>query len=398
MIALRRLGLVVAVLLTLGAQVTARPATSHAPVRMFVGSLLTNPANARADARAGLTMAMLQVGWKQAQPVRGRGLSRPYVAELRRAYATYRAAGLAVTLDPGLQYPPDWIFRLDGRSTRFIDQYGNVWRGGPGEDVPDAVHDPAVRRAERSYLSLLSRALEADSFAAVRAGGLLDGELHLPPSDYDGHDDDWWSFGAAALDESGGHVYRPGISPDNPMSDAAFLRKYLAAVANYQDFIVEATARAFHAAIEVLYPSFGARPGDEQAAVRTGLDGQSPRTDEIVMGDVPALLVPRIPAERRRAGTDLRIVAYTTWLDGPNVGTTQQSESPIAYLASLATPRGIPLAGENTAADANSAAALALCATRARHYHLLGFMWFDDATLNQPNGLTTRDLARAVPA
>ncbi len=395
MIIVRRIGLA-GLLMVLAATITTAPQARSDSLRPFVGTLMTNPAQADADARAGLSMAMLQVAWSQAQPVQGGGLSASYLAQVERVYRTFRAAGLQVTLDPGLQYPPNWVFHLGGASTRFVDQYGDTWAGGSGENVPDAVFDPAVQTAEANYLGLLAKALGADSFAAVRAGGLLDGELHLPPMDYAGHDDDWWAYGPGSLPERPAFSYRPGISPANRVAAASFLAAYLRAVGTYQDFIVESTARDFSASVEVLYPSFGVRPGDEQAATASGLDGVSPRADELVMGAVPAVLVPRIPAERRSVGTRDVIVAYTTWLDGPGPGTTPQAESPIAYLASIAQPLDIPLAGENTAGDADNRAALQLCATRARDYHLLGFMWFDDAALALPGGLTAHDVAQAA--
>jgi hypothetical protein len=377
--------------------VTGAVASTAAAPLPFAGTLMTTASDARPDRGGGLTTAMLQVGWNDAQPVAGRGLDPGYLAQLRATYDADRAAGLQVTLDPGLQYAPAWVFTLDRHSTRFVDQYGNVWHGDLGEDVPDAVHDPAVRTAEASYLALLAGAFGRTAFADVRAGGLLDGEMHLPPARYDGHINDWWSFGYAAARSAAVPGYRPGISVNNAAKDTVFLTGYLGAMANYQDFIVESLARDFAADVEVLYPSFGVRPGDAGAAVHVGLDGDSVRSGELAMGMDAGVLVPRLPAERAAARTAHRLIAYSTWLDGPSFGTSGQAESPIAYLASYAEPRGIPLAGENTADSARSPAALTLCADLVRRYHLLGLMWFDDQAVNTAGTpVTARALAGAV--
>jgi hypothetical protein len=83
------------------------------------------------------------------------------------------------------------------------------------------------------------------------------------------------------------------------------------------------------------------------------------------------------------ANTD-RGVAYTTWLDGPDQGDNPQDESPIAYIASVARPLGLGLAGENT--GGTSIAIMKLCAQRAQRYGLSGVMWMSARVLAATSG------------
>lgn len=129
----------------------------------------------------GVRRVSVNLGWNLYQPTGSGAADSTYVAAVRGQLAGYRAAGFDVVLDLGLQYPPAWVFTLPGQ-TRFVDQDGAVWHGRSSEDVPNAVFNPAVRAAQASYVRTVAADLGAQSFAAVRLGGLLSGELRYPPA------------------------------------------------------------------------------------------------------------------------------------------------------------------------------------------------------------------------
>ena len=265
--------------------VVATPGAAAAAPAPALGVLGSDSRWAPQIASAGLNTVMLQAHWDRAQPAPGAPLSAPYVAELRRQHAEYRARGLAVVLDTGLQYTPGWVFQLPG--ARFVDQFGTPFgnTSASGENVADAVWNPQVRAAQADYVRALGAAVGRDAFAAVRVGGLLTGELRLP-TDRSRHAavGSWWAFSPAAQASSPVRGYRPGVSPRSATKDAAFLRWYLDSLAGYQDFLVTAVRGAFSGDLQLMYPSYGVRPGDEAAAAANGLRRSSIPYSELVQG------------------------------------------------------------------------------------------------------------------
>jgi hypothetical protein len=88
-------------------------------------------------------------------------------------------AGLSVSLDIGLQYPPAWIFNVGG-GTQFIDQYGDIFTGSAasGNDIANAVTDINVRSQLGDYISYLGSHLTGVN--SVRLGGGAYNELRYP--------------------------------------------------------------------------------------------------------------------------------------------------------------------------------------------------------------------------
>jgi hypothetical protein len=335
-----------------------------------------------AEAEAGLNMSLLSLLWSVAQPNPDGRLNMNYLNHLRVVARDFKSAGLGVTLDPGLQYPPKWVFELSG-GTRFVNQYGDAYYAVPatGEDVPDAVFNVAVRMAQREYLAELGRVFGRDAFYAVRVGGLLTGELRFPAGLYRGHPDSWWAFSPSAQAESPVPGYRPRLSRSDPHADSLFLGFYLASMARYQDFLANAVRNSFSGAREFMYPSFGVRPGDVTRALASRLSPSVARMSELYQGVDFASLVPRLPMYEAVDRSSGPAVAYTTWLDGPSFGPDADQESPVAYLAGLARQVGIPVAGENTQSSREDPVAMKLCATRAMRYGLIGVMWFNEQAL-----------------
>ncbi len=334
-----------------------------------VGVLEPSTLRAVTTHAAGIGEVVVAVHWSSFAPTQGT-VDEQYVSQIDRQIQDYTAAGMRVILSPGLANPPAWVFDLNS-STRFVDQYGTVWQGGPGEDVPDAVFDPAVRQAQQAYLLQLGQALQGEPIHAVRSGGLLDGELRYPSA---GAHNSYWAFSADAQAQSP----IPGWRPGDPGSTQAstFINWYLGSITDYQNALVTTTAQAFPAAtVMALYPGWGVRPGQIAQAVAGNLNGESPAelNGSLQQGQDWASQVASLPA-----GTTV----YTTDLAAPDQGTGTTGEAPIYYLASLAAPRGLALAGEN--AGAQTQTALSNCVQRAHDLGLTDMLWMDEADLYDP--------------
>lgn len=304
-----------------------------------------------------------------------------YMSQIQAQYAAIRAAGLSVTLDLGLQYAPSWALQIPGSA--FVDQYGDVFSpsAASGELAANAVYNPTVQQAQANYIQLLSGAFGKDAFQAIRVGGLLTGELRMPGGQYNGHVNCWWAFSPTAQAGSPVPGYKPGVSPDSPTADTEFLNYYLNGMVQYQDFLEGAVRQNFNGDLEMMYPSFGVRPGDITAAIASQLNGTSVRSSELFQAVDFERLIARLPVYQTSAPNAGRIIAYTTWLDGPDFGTSPQQLSPVGFISSLAKPLNIAVAGENTASSANSTSALTLCKQRVTEYGLVGLMWFSTTML-----------------
>ncbi len=357
------------------------------PPKADLGVLLPTMSSVDALRSAGITTVELQVGWLLAEPQPGT-LSSSYLASIRSEYAQYRAAGLKVVLDAGVQYPPAWVFDLDG-ATRFVDQYGDEWHGSSGADVPDAVFDLKVRAAQAEYLRELAGALSAEQFSAIRVGGLYNDELHYPPANYNGHGNAYWAFSAAATSSSPVPAYRPG-QPDVSAA-TAFLAWYLKSINDYGTWLAGVCRAAFGPSprLQVLLPSWGIRPGEIALAEQGGLAGGS--SGEL-HGTVNAGLdwAGLLPGLVAVGG----VVAYTTWLDAPDLGSGIADVSPVAYLSSLARPLKLPVAGENT--GGNSTADMRRCLQRVTSLGLVSMMWMDGAQLADPHYASLADYGRLI--
>ncbi|HVA22180.1 MAG TPA: hypothetical protein VNN74_08820 [Candidatus Micrarchaeia archaeon] len=377
------------VLVAVGAALPAMvvPSGGRPAGRPWFGVLEPNGRHFQAERRAGLTVTDLELAWAAAEP-RPHRFDLRYLAAARVRLRAMRAQGMQVALDLGLQYPPAWVFHLN-RGTRFVDQYGDVWRSARlGSDVPDAVHDPAVRRAQAAYVDEVASQLGSSIFA-VRVGGLLDNELRYPPAHGFGHANCYWAFGRMALARSPAPGWRPG--DPGPAKARVFLSAYLGALVGYERWQLRLYRRAFRGWLELLLPSWGLRPGDIRRAVATDLDGS---TRAALWGT----LAMGLDWQRQLAAIGVpRVIAYTTWLDRPGAGSAPDTISPAAYLSRLARPRGIPVAGENAAGA--GAAGMRVAVSQVRRLGLMGMMWMDEASLlaHRPSLGTYAALASRPP-
>jgi hypothetical protein len=357
---------------TAGAEVTAGRGAINTG-GPWVG--LISPESGQLTALTGTAVrrVVISAHWDAVEPGRG-DFDQTALADLRRRSAAARGAGLGVVLDLGLQYPPAWVFALPG-ATRFVNQYGDVWHGRrPSEDAPNAVYDPAVRAAEADYIEVLGRALGAEQVAAVRVGGLLSGELRYPPAVVGDHADCLWFFDPVAQAASPVPAWRPGQGSASQARRA--LDYYFASLTRYEVALMRTVDTAFHGvAQQVLFPSWGLRPGMVDAAINAGLHNttNAERNGMLSAGlDWDAQV-------RAIARTGIRATVYSTWVDAPSEGSTVAEIPPIAYLVRLARQYGLPVAGENTGGGGR--AALALSMERLGALRLNGVMYMSGPSI-----------------
>ncbi len=344
----------------------APPATGG----MWFGVLQATAPRAAQERAAGVTAGELELNWSAYEPAPGQ-FDAGYAAQQRARLDGLRAAGLAVVLDVGMQYPPAWVFGLDG-GTRFVNQYGDAWHGGLSEDVPNAVFDESVRSAEAAYVQRVAQDF-GDSFWAIRAGGLLQNELRYPPATYNGHGNSYWAFDANAQAHSPAPGWRPGQA--GTAQAGAFLNYYLQALTDFQTWLVGTYRASFPSAwLQLLKPSWGLRPGDADAAVARNLDGS---TNPAGWGT----LAMGLDWQRQVAAVaDPHVMLYASWMERGDDGATPTTMAPAHYLATLGAARGLRTAGENADAS-DGAATMATVVQRARAWGLAGLMWLDEPSL-----------------
>ncbi|SDI79012.1 hypothetical protein SAMN05444157_0172 [Frankineae bacterium MT45] len=349
-------------------------------------------------AHGSVTRMTLGLGWDNIEPQSG-VFSSYELGLVASRLKTLQQAGYHVILDLGLQYPPSWVFGLAG-ATRFVDQYGDSWHGPLSQDVPNAVFNVAVRAAQGQYIARVAAALGAKNFASIRVGGLLSGELRYPPATYNGHSNLLWDYDPAARAQAPYPDWRPATGAGTASTEApqqmqqaqASLAYYYSSLTGYQTWLMKTVAAAFGTTNqEVLFPSWGLRPGMTEAAIAAGDRGT---TNAEINGMISSGL--DWPAQVAAiAAAHINGTVYCTWLDAPAQGTTIQQVTPIDYLASLAKEYGLPVAGENT--GGGGPAALTLSVKRAKADGLTGVMYMSGSMVQQGRaGVTISTLLAAL--
>ena len=342
----------------------------------------------------GIAAITIQVGWNDIEPAQGT-FSSAYMSQIQSKIAAVRSAGMSVVLDPGLQYPPDWVFLLPG-GTRFVNQYGDVFGGSEpsGNNVANGFTDPAVRAAEGTYLAWLGSQIQPGEIIAVRQGGGPLGELRYPLPEDNGHTNSYWAYDAssqAALPPSV-QGWTPGTG--TTAQAQTFLTAYNQSVVNYGVWLNGQLQNDFNTKELVLLPGWGERPGGE-ATVVAALLQPAESMDEFNEGLDWTDLLSSLPDQSNS-------VAYTTYLDGATVLPTPQLEDPADYIASLVAGTSIRLGGENT--GNGSVAAMHLCIDRAVALGYWIVDWNDEAQLiasgsgQDPGGPTLAELGATLNA
>lgn len=328
---------------------------------------------------AGIGTVVLDLSWQRFEPKLDTR-DAAYVAELRKTLSSFQQLGITVILDLGMQYPPNWLFALP--DSRYRNQYGQRFEDhSPGMNVPNAVFNQQIRECQADYIESVFRELGKD-FLAVRLGGGWYGELNYPPPAYAGKKNAYWAFDDIAQGTRRG--LPPGIpvcpvpgwkpGDGDPVAAECFLEWYLNALQNYHDWQIRTVREFYPGSLMMLYPSWGIRPGQREAAVANALSDDTPaeRNGEIQRG---------FDFERFIRGIrDDAVIVHTTWLDsdpafGDDDSPHPEQWSPIHFLASLASRHepALPISGENTGGGGDET--MALCAARMARYHGRLFLW-----------------------
>ena len=277
----------------------------------------------RPEQAAGVGAVTIQVSWDLAEPSSG-SFSTSYLTqqgqfpgpltEVNQALA----AGLKVIIDPGLQYPPQWVVNLP--NSQFVNQFGATYSGpiASGNDAVNAVTNLTVRSLEQTYLTWLGQQFVPGSITAVREGGGPLGELRYPlPEDGSGnYNDSYWAYDAdtqAALPPSV-QGWTPGTG--NAAQATTFLDAYNQNLDSYGVWLNGQLVQDFATTVLLMLPGWGERPGVAQdhgeltAPAGDSLRGVQRRPRLARLADQPAGSfrlggvhhVPRRHRQRRRSG------------------------------------------------------------------------------------------------
>ena len=377
-------------------------ADGPASMTNLYGALQDDPARWAQERAAGLGVIVLEAGWNRYEP-RPDTFDAGYVSQLKQRLANARAAGFRVILSPGWQYPPAWIFDLP--HSRYVNQYGDAFADpAPGMAGFNAVFNQSVRAQQEKYLRRLFADLGTD-FLALRLGGGWYNELNYPPPRFHDHANCYWAFDDLAQGLAAGlpagvlpcpiQGWKPG-TPATAGGDqraSHFLNWYLDALKNYHDWQIATARTCYDGPLAMLYPSWGIRPGQIDAAIADQLAGQ---TTAEINGEVPRGFD---FARVIRGITDPKVIVYCTWVDahtGNDLDPDPAHWEPVHYLASLARENPLHLAvwGENT--GGNTAAEMRFSFEQVRRYHLAGLMWAFDRQLYDGRHATLKQFSEAI--
>lgn len=356
--------------------------TAMAQSPFLFGTLASKPHRATQIAEHGMTIATYCVSWDQFEPTQGQ-FNAAYIDTVKADLQTFRDAGLHISLDVGMQYPPTWTYQLS--HAVFVNQYGDTfdYAHKPGTNGLNAVFNQAIRDAQATYLAKIFEVLGNDFFA-VRLGWGYYGELNYPHPENRGKKNSYWAFDPIAQGKIKGLPdtlspcpvpgWIPGTSSPNHDSARLFANWYLDALKDYHDWQITTTRKHFESDIVMMVGSWGMRDGDLQKHI--AIDLADDKRTEIQRGfDYPRFI----------AGvTDPKYIVYGTWLDTPAKFSDDASDnparwSPIHYLSHAAKQHPLKLRvwAENT--GPGSLAEMKLSFERAKAFDVQAIVWaFED--------------------
>ncbi|MBV9864449.1 MAG: cellulase family glycosylhydrolase [Abitibacteriaceae bacterium] len=381
---------------------TATIANPDAKPKYIFGALQNDVRRLKQDYAAGLRLAVLELGWNRYEPQDG-VFNKAYISEVKAKLQAYQDAGFQTVLDFGLQYPPQWAFNLP--NSRYVNQYGDSFvDAAAGMNGVNAVFNQALRNKQAAYVQRVFADL-GNGFYAVRLGWGWYSELNYPPTRYKDHANCYWAYDALAQGRSAGlpvgipacpvPVWSPGTPSPNHTAPAQFLNWYLDSLKNYHDWQIVTVRRYYPGRLAMLYPSWGIRPGQVDAAIATDLNGStSPeRNGEVQRGFDFARFIQGI--------NDSNVIVYCTWIDANATVADENSPdqarwSPVHYLSYLAQQHALHLKvwGENT--GQNDEAAMQRSFQRMKDYGLMGIMWAFEGQLYDGQYATLDQYAKLI--
>lgn len=375
------LGFVFAVILN----IIPKDVCGDAPKYTF-GALQNATFHLEQNYEAGMRIAVLELNWDKYYPAEGLK-DNNYVASVKNLIQTYKGYGYDIMLDFGLQYSPQWL--LNYENSRFKNQYGDYFSGGPGENIVNPVFNKIMRQKQEEYVKEVFADLGTD-FACAKIGWLRYGELGYPLTSFNGNSNAYWCYDNIA--QSGGENlpegitacpvpgWLPGQTSDNHDDARNFYNWYVGALTNFQNWMIATTRKYYQGQLCLLYPSWGTRPGAVNAAINVDLNGStSPEINgEIQRAHDFETLVEAIP--------DSNVMVYCTWIDSDEAWSNDASGnsanwSPVHWLSHLAKKHSpvLDVGGENS--GGSDLKKLDLTFRRMKAFDLKLLMWAFDFEL-----------------
>lgn len=384
-----------------------------------VGALQTTAEHAADSHAAGLRLAVLDLSWESFEPKPGER-NPAYLEKVRAKLQALRDAGLQVIIEPGVQYPPAWLFEIP--NSRYVNQFYAEYKSTEsGKNVANSVFNQSVRARQAEYYRLIFEELGTE-FYAFRVGGGWYNELSYPEHRYGGQENCYWAYDFIAQGEVDGLPpgipkcpvpgWKPGENSPGNESAGSFIAWYISALADYQEWQIRTVRRYFPGRISVLYPSWGIRPTQLAVAIKGDLNGT---TSPEINGEIPKGLDFELLV---RSITDPKVGLHCTWLDADpefasdSAGAPVEAYSPIRYLRTVMLARDsslgpfartaasaraqstpLELSGENT--GNGNMETLELCVRRARKYQLSHFLWAFEGDLVNGQAPELTDLGKA---
>ena len=375
------------------------PALADPPI--LFGTVASSPSRARIMIDHQITIATYVILWDQLEPQQGK-LNSTYIAKVKADLQSFKTAGMKISLDPGMQYPPRWTYQLP--HAMFINQFGDAFdpTHQPGSNGLNAVFNQAVRDAQATHLANIFKHFGNDFFA-VRLGWGYYGELNYPHPTHAGKKNCYWAFdpiaqGAPGNPGSSSNLenpkspglpqtltpcpvpgWMPGLSSKNHLKARLFADWYLNALKDYHDWQITQTRKHYAGNLAMMMGSWGLRDGEIQRLIDTDLadDGRT----EIQRGFDFARYIQGV--------TDPTYIVYCTWLDTPaqycdDANTNPTRWSPIHYLANAAksNPMNLQVWAENT--GRGNQADMNLSFQRAKQFNIQAIIWaFEDDLFNK---------------
>jgi hypothetical protein len=346
-----------------------------------LGILQHTPEHLQENRDAGAQVVVISLAWDRAEPAMDQ-FSASYFEQVRSSIEACRKLGYDIAVDPGLQYPPAWIFQLP--HSRFVNQYGRAFTSTKvGENIPNAVFNQAIRDRQENVLRHMLKEIGPE-LTQLRLGWMKYGELAFPLHTFENEINCYWGFDKIARGRVPG--LPPGLEPC-PTGDwrpgnraRSMPARGLSCTGTWALFRTITTGRS--------QPHANTRRHPWPCCIRRGASGRG-HGEAALEHDLDGSTSPEINGELQR-GLDLerlvtgirdtRVIVYCTWLDTSPAFSEDDSPdrsrwSPAHYLSTLAEEHRPPLHAwaENT--GGGDSAVLSLCQDRILNYGFRGFVW-----------------------
>lgn len=355
------------------------------------GTVSSSPTRAQTMIDHQITIATYVILWDQLEPQQNK-LNPTYIAKVKADLQSFKSAGMKISLDPGMQYPPRWTYQLP--HAMFVNQFGDTYdpTHQPGSNGLNAVFNQAVRDAQATHLANIFKHFGKDFFA-VRLGWGYYGELNYPHPTHAGKKNCYWAFDPIAQGSPGNPKspglpqtltpcpvpgWKPGEPSQNHIKASLFIHWYLNALKDYHDWQITQTRKHYAGNLAMMMGSWGLRDGELQQLINADL-ADNGRT-EIQRGFDFTRFIQSV--------TDPKYIVYCTWLDTPaqycdDTSTNPTRWSPIHYLANAAknNPLKLKVWAENT--GRGNQADMNLSFQRANQFNIQAIIWaFEDDLFN----------------